>query len=51
MVNDPSNGFVMFSCDENIKFLSSLTTMYVDAAVDVTFGGEIDDGARLVLGE
>jgi len=30
MVNDSLNGLVMFSCDENIKFLSMLTTMYVD---------------------
>lgn len=34
MVNDPLNGFVMFSCDENIKFLSSLTTIYVDGTFD-----------------
>ncbi|KAE9521590.1 hypothetical protein AGLY_018020 [Aphis glycines] len=34
MVNDPLNGFVMFSCDENIIFLSSLTTIYVDGTFD-----------------
>jgi len=34
MVNDPLNGFVMFSCDENIKFLSSLITIYVDGTFD-----------------
>jgi len=27
------NGFVMFSCDENIKFLSSLTTIYMDGTL------------------
>lgn len=34
MVNYPLNGFVMFSCDENFKFLSSLTTIYVDGTFD-----------------
>jgi len=34
MVNDPLNGFVMFLFDENIKFLSSLTTIYVDGTFD-----------------
>lgn len=30
LLNDISNGIVMFSCDENIQFLSKLHTLYVD---------------------
>jgi len=34
MVNDSLNGLVMFSCDQNIKFLSTLTTIYVEGTFD-----------------
>uniref|UniRef100_A0A2S2QZF7 Uncharacterized protein n=1 Tax=Sipha flava TaxID=143950 RepID=A0A2S2QZF7_9HEMI len=34
MVNDTINSLVMFSCNGNIKFLSTLSTIYVDGTFD-----------------